>query len=330
MLGGLGLGLTRDSSMLEIENMQQELEGKFSPLSNRRKFGKNGHFPLYWYPFLAGTDAVCSLDMVRLKLRFQGDKSGVRLDEMAATFPCDGYQCWTARVKPGGWRVLHTFSIGDSSVALGIGLMNASCSIDMAVGFLEFNPNKVAGSDGFAALWQKLRGYVIRAELVRYDLAVDVPCSRSKVRLAKDGRKYKCEISSSVTEYLGRRNAGGYVKVYDKAAESQLDGDLTRIELTCDAGWSLEVVGSKWPVVYGVGGSLLGGLTKNATVIVRLLALVIELGGTIEPELVQFDHKTRKKYRNALTGLKVPFPEDGAAAVMMQAFAWAELLSVEG
>ena len=326
----MGLGNKKDSSMLELENMQRELEGKFSPLSNRRKSGKNGPLPLYWYPFLTDSDAVCSLDMVRLKLRFLGDRAGVELDEMAATFPCDGYQCWTARVKPGGWRMLHTFSIGESSVALGIGLMSSNCSIDMAVGFLEFNPNKVASSDGFAALLVKLRTYVMRAELVRYDLAVDVAVSRSKMRLAKDGRKYKCEISLSMTEYLGRRNSGGYVKVYDKAAESELECDLTRIELTCDSSWSLDGVRKKWPVVYCVADALGDGLTKNAAAVVRLLALVIELGGTIEPELLQFDKKTRKKYRNALMGVRVPFPEEGATAVMLQACAWSEMLTSDG
>lgn len=315
-----------DSTMRESENMQRELEGRFSPLSNRRKSGKNDPSPSYWYSFQDSTDAVCSLDMVRLKLRFRGDRSGIEFDERAAKLPIiSEYQSWVARVKPGGWRCLHTFGFGDSSATVGVGLMSKNCSIDMSVGFLEFNPNKVGDSEGFRQLLVYLRRYVASGELVRYDLAVDVPVSRPKLRLAKDGRKYKCEISSSLTEYLGRRNAGGYVKVYDKAAESKLDTDLTRIELTCDAGWSVENIRAKWPTVYGLRKDVGAGLTKSAALAVRLMATVIELGSVIEPELMDFDPKTRKKYRDALMGAKVDFPLSGAAAVLMQAVEWAKL-----
>lgn len=324
----MGLGDKKDSSMLELENMQRELEGKFSPLSNRRKLGVLWPSVKYWYPNLSDSDAVCSLDMVRLKLRFQGDKSGVELDEMAATFPCEGYQCWTARVKPGGWRVLHTFSIGDSSVTLGVGLMSSSCSIDMAVGFLEFNPNKVAGSDGFAILWLKIRRYVLRAELVRYDLAVDVPVKRDLVHLAKDNRMYDCKVSAAVTEYLGVRNSGGYVKVYDKQAESSLDEPLTRIELTCSGDWSLERLGKKWPRVYRPSADA-GKLTGTLGEFVGLARAALESGLSIEPYLAGLHKDTRRKVRKALEGDLVVFPVQGAAMVMLQACAWAELLSVE-
>lgn len=318
--------------MQELENMQGLMEEKFSPLSNRRKSGILSHLPVLAYPFWSASDSVCSLDMVRLRLRFEGEGKGEKLDRLAERLPviCD-YQSWVARVKPGGWRVLHNFCFGESSVSLGIGLMAANCSVDMAVGFLEFNPNKLAGNPEFVRLLGLIAPYVSWAELVRYDLACDVPVSRDDVRLAKDGRKYKCEISGSMTEYLGRRNAAGYVKVYDKQAESELDGPLTRIELTCGADWSLERVGEKWPRVYrvrqfGAESGQISGLSSVLSRFVKALSVLLgEHDDILEPYILGLDRKTVKKIRGAIEGETVAFPSDGAAAVLMQAVAWAEL-----
>ena len=314
--------------MVDARFMQEELGRRFPPLSNRRKSGKNGDFSLWAYPYVMPENTVCSLDMVRLRLRFEGENQGVRLDEMAATFASDGYQSWKSRVKPGGWYFLHNWAFGDSSVTLGIGLMSANCSIDMAVGFLEFNPNKLAASTGFLLLLSHISEYVARAELVRYDLAVDVPVARGDVRLGKDGRKYECVISRTMTEYLGCRNAGGFVKVYDKTEEAKLSSAFTRVELTCDGRWSVEDVRGKWPLVFALREAPeVAGLPKNARAFLRALAELVSMGLSIEPYLLEFDRKTRKKYRDALVGCRIEFPELGAAAVLMQAVAWAELLS---
>lgn len=316
--------------MLGLENMQRELEERFSPLSNRRKSVKNEKSPQRAYSFLDSTDAVCSLDMVRLKLRFRGDVAGTDFDERAAKLPIiSDYQSWVARVKPGGWRCLHTFGFGDSSATVGVGLMNKSCSIDMSVGFLEFNPNKVGNSEGFQQLLVYLRQYVSSAVLVRYDLAVDLDTDRRDYRLAKDGRKYACELSGSLTEYLGRRNAAGFVKLYDKQAESDLDAPLTRVEITCDGTWSVEKISEKWPCVYRLAENPKEvGLTKMGVKYLRLLSrLAREDMDSIEPELAQFSANTRKKYRDALTQTVVPFPESGAAAVLLQAIEWAKVLN---
>lgn len=316
--------------MTDARFMQEKVDERFSPLSNRRKSGKNGHFSLWAYPFETQENAICSLDMVRLRLRLEGSLAGEKLDEMASSFQADDYSSWVSRVKPGGWRSLHNWKFGDSSVTLGVGYMSASCSIDMAVGFIEFNPNKLVHESAFFRLLAHVAEFVSRAELVRYDLAVDVPVSRDEVRLAKDGRKYECQISKTMTEYLGRRNAGGYVKVYDKTDESGLDFALTRIELTCDAGWTLDDLRGKWPCVFTLARTPdLSGFPKAARAFLRVLAEHVSGGHSIEPYLLEFDRKTRKKYRAALIGSTFEFPEHGAAAVLLQAVAWSELLCEE-
>jgi len=328
-LAAEGLGHKEDYTLLGHENIQESLEERFSPLSNRRKSGKNGELPSLAYPFLDPTDAICSLDMVRLKLRFRGDVAGTEFDERAEKLPliCE-YQSWVARVKPGGWRCLHTFVFGESSATVGIGLMGKSCSIDMSVGFLEFNPNKLADSAEFLKLLDVLSGYVSDASLVRYDLAVDLRTPRRDYRLAKDGRKYSCELSGSLTEYLGRRNAGGFVKVYDKQAESGLPSPLTRVELTCDGSWSVQKVSEKWPCVYRLAEHPdASGLTRMGAAYLRLLSRTAhETLDSVEPELAQFSEHTRRKYREALMQSVVPFPADGAVAVLLQAVEWANVV----
>ena len=49
------------------------------------------------------------------------------------------------------------FRFGRSSVALGIGFMEPSCKVNMHKGFIEFNPNKVAGDKRFHGLLKTLK-----------------------------------------------------------------------------------------------------------------------------------------------------------------------------
>lgn len=94
--------------------------------------------------------------MVRLKLSFINGK-GEWLSTHAQTFDCDSMSAWTSKIRPGGWYELWSFDLGDSSVALGIGFMEPSCKVNMNRGFIEFNPNKVAGDKRFWRLLESSR-----------------------------------------------------------------------------------------------------------------------------------------------------------------------------
>ena len=205
--------------------------------------------PTYWNAYKTESGATFSIDMVRLKLSFINGK-GEWLSTHAQTFDCDSMSAWTSKIRPGGWYELWSFDLGDSSVALGIGFMEPSCKVNMNRGFIEFNPNKVAGDKRFWRLLEKLAPCVSHARLKRFDLAYDLPTSRLDCRLSKDRRMYKSVISNGITEYLGVKNTPGYVKVYDKAAEMHLSGVLTRIELTCDGEWDAGQVVAHWPQVH--------------------------------------------------------------------------------
>lgn len=111
-------------------------------------------------------------------------------------------------------------------------------------GRIEFNPAKVSENLEFQALYFELMKYISnrgilgnKAVPVRFDLAIDLPVSRDRVFMLKDNRTYK-EYSNSLTDrtqYLGKHNNHGFVKVYNKAMELKLNGvDLTRLEVTVD------------------------------------------------------------------------------------------------
>lgn len=134
--------------------------------------------------------------------------------------------------------------------------------------FIEFNPNKCLNEFG-TGLVQPFLEYIKRfgshIELVRYDLAIDIPIEREFVSLDKDMRKYtklwftdvetnysqivsdiekkqihykidvKSKSLSNSTEYLGQRNKSGFVKLYNKQIESDLDKPTTRLEITLDS-----------------------------------------------------------------------------------------------
>ena len=133
--------------------------------------------------------------------------------------------------------------------------------------FIEFNPNKTLDEYG-KGLVQPFLEYVKQnsshLELVRYDLALDIPVSKEYISLDKDMRKYtkffvtdvennysdivsdmqtktmsyridvKSRDLNNCTEYLGQRNKAGFTKLYNKQIESNLEKPITRLEITMD------------------------------------------------------------------------------------------------
>lgn len=274
-------------------------------------------------PWAAPDGSICSLDMLRLRLKFGGNDETIaqfednlqRLDTLVRSYSM-------TRSEPGRYAHLHTFEYGDSSVSLGVGQFVRGARADMHRGFIEFNPNKVALGDGLAKFLWLVSGAVYVCELARYDLAVDLPVSRSLVRVAKDRRKYACEMSASMTEYLGQRGTVGYVKVYDKAAELGVSGmPLTRVELTCSGDWSVGQVLDKWPTVYRVADDLSGYESINGAFALSI-ADAVRAGETPEKYLYGLDWRRRKAVRKLLEGRVFPCPEMGAAHVLAQAMRW--------
>lgn len=275
--------------------------------------------PSYWNAYKTESGATFSIDMVRLKLSFINGK-GEWLSAHAQTFDCDSMSAWTSKIRPGGWYELWSFDLGDSSVALGIGFMEPSCKVNMNRGFIEFNPNKVAGDKRFWRLLEKLAPCISHARLKRFDLAYDLPTSRLDCRLSKDRRMYKSVISNGITEYLGVKNTPGYVKVYDKAAEMHLSGVLTRIELTCDGEWDAGQVVAHWPQVHAWHSD---ESTRDwVRVVGIMLAEKAERGEEVETLINMLGWRSRPKVREYLRTPTVELPPDCAAAAVAEARSW--------
>lgn len=124
-------------------------------------------------------------------------------------------------------------------------------------GFIEFNPNKCMQLTQFEIFLNQFYELLCAVKLVRYDLAIDIPIKRDLARLRKNGKsnyeflkkgsKEGLLLKTSVTEYSGIREKNYYTKLYDKTKESNLDYDLTRLEITFNKN---ELSFSKLPSVY--------------------------------------------------------------------------------
>lgn len=112
--------------------------------------------PSYYNPYRGVNKNTLSVDMVRLSLTFKGDRGEWLSRKGAQLTDCDEMSAWTSKIRPGGWYELWSFALGGSSVALGIGFMEPSCKVNMHKGFIEFNPNKVAGDKRFHGLLKTL------------------------------------------------------------------------------------------------------------------------------------------------------------------------------
>ena len=126
-------------------------------------------------------------------------------------------------------------STGDTFF-MGVGVYGKAPSAYWETVKLEFNPAKVGQCSWFSALYNELIAAAKYVDFKRFDVAIDIPVARSRLRLVKDQRKYTLMKYSNenMTEYLGVRSSHGQVKLYNKALERGLESDLTRLEITVD------------------------------------------------------------------------------------------------
>lgn len=271
--------------------------------------------------------SIASVDMVRLKLKVS---DGEALESFASACPSDTLSLYSRPGGPGSYRFLYTFGWrGSSSLTLGIGLTGANGKPDLHDAFLEWNPNKTWSAPGFWRTLDRLRFFVSRAELARFDFAFDVPVPRPCYRLARDRRMYHFVQYSALTEYLGRKNTPGYCKLYDKAAELGLNYPATRLELSCSGEWSPSEVLQHWPGVYGFDPSFrpeFDGTQGGA--LLFLLHERLAAGLSVEDVLQPLRSSQRKKLRAALAS--APFPVPSAQQLLhvhFLAHSWCSLLS---
>lgn len=235
---------------------------------------------------------------------FFNDSTRIDIEKYPQNFKMGSYRhLWTVRYTP------------TATMTVGLEFNGKSAVEDRLKGYLDFNPNKVGKFERFWRDYDLLHQWAV-FEIKRCDIAYDIPVKREKIRLIKDRRKYRIDSKSisDFTEYIGERNKTGFVKVYNKQIESDLDVPLTRIEVTCKFD-EIEYL-RHFPLVYkinenGKQTSLNDAkLNENEQVIVSLALDLLGLRG--DPfqalKLIQRPEK-RKKLIEFLPVEPLPLPD---------------------
>lgn len=138
------------------------------------------------------------------------------------------------------YRNLITIEKNKKSFAIGVGFNGLTANKNSC--FIEFNPNKTM--DLARPYLEFIKNNSLYGlTFVRCDMAIDIPISKNMITISKDSRKlsriYRYDLHSkdlnNCTEYLGCRSNNGFVKLYNKQIESNLNYVLTRLEITLDS-----------------------------------------------------------------------------------------------
>ena len=191
-----------------------------------------------------------SCDMIRLEFTFNDflfNQFQKFIDSLTICSNCKYGLRYFNSLKTFAYRHLFTFFYSDYfEISFTVGLQfNGLKKSEFQKCFLEFNPNKCLSSISYSWFKNFFKFFIdnqIKFNLCRYDLAIDIPVNRLQVSLLKDNRVYQLYYGNVIkngtgdfTEYLGSRNKNGFVKIYNKTIESNLDYDLTRVESTLDS-----------------------------------------------------------------------------------------------
>ena len=197
-------------------------------------------------------DNFYSLDMLRINLKVSADDIQIYLNSVKydlrfqyrEMFAVSAYRHnFTVECENG-----HTFWIG-------LAPNSEKITNKFKTVTVEFNPCKVGEEFTFISNYKKLLNVSkFVPEIKRFDLAIDIPVDRDRCYLIKDKRTYQEYRNSSLdlTQYLGHRSSGGFVKLYNKSKELGIsDYGLTRFELTIDYdNSSFKDVQAIMPTVY--------------------------------------------------------------------------------
>ena len=196
---------------------------------------------MYYLKELINKNWVLSCDGVRIKFELDPRLAQDVANEMFGISRID-IENYPPSFKPNNYKFLNKITYADSCNATVGYCFNGFQRIDKKgydnnyLGMIDFNLNKVGSFEQFWADYRLIKSCSTHFEVVRVDLALDVPYEREFVYLQKDQRVYSNKVysRSNRTEYLGLRNNIGRVKVYNKSLELKRKDPLTRIEVTCE------------------------------------------------------------------------------------------------
>lgn len=225
----------------------------------------------YFYPVFDDKGNVYTCDGLRIEFDVSLEKSTEFEKLFSAPYRVD-IESWPIDVRENRYKHMWTLNYVDddhekSSATVGY-IFNAINGVTNRKGFIDVNPNKCGWSDQFWSDFKKMLSCCISWNIKRVDVAIDIKTKRENVFLCKDNRTYELKAYSleNRTEYLGKRNAPGRVKIYNKQLESNLENPLTRIEITTEP--TVEDFYKHYPKIYDIsqnGQYEIGLLTLNDT-----------------------------------------------------------------
>lgn len=208
------------------------------------KRGENLNGIPYYKPFET-PDAIYSVDMVRVAFDIgsHGQEFSNFLQQLDlkdalnnSLLDIQYYHSFLEFKYEHLWTISDKKSDVKATLSVGLHLRGGGANDGKSLGFLEFNPNKVMYSPVLKEIITEIQVLSVETELKRYDLAIDLPIPRNLAKLERVGKKMYQQVikDDGITEYSGRRNTHGFVKLYDKTKESNLDRDFTRLEITLE------------------------------------------------------------------------------------------------
>lgn len=165
---------------------------------------------------------------------------------------------------------------------------------------VEVNPNKHSDSDLFNKFFDFVKSVECGSSWIkRVDYAVDVPVKISDV-IPCNSRKEKGLYKGTV--YFGQRQKNGFVRIYDKSKESELDTPLTRIETVVKFGKKDKFSSIDFGVVSLDSSQTDEKLTPTVSVLVSALRDLMLAGNDVSDYLSKLDRRTRQKIEPLLYG----------------------------
>lgn len=258
----------------------------------------------YFNPSICPNNTVRSIDMIRVRF-FVKDAEKVydeliRLDRHWQTDVFDNTSIRQSPV-PGSYKYFSKIPTYATDAALFIGLYDGALHLQNVVE-LEYNPNKcLLRESPLTWLLDYLGATSIkRPDVRRYDLAIDfygVPrnCVFSKVQDARycrvDGK------GESRTQYFGKHQNNGFIKVYNKKVEAGLDEECTRVELTLVPE---KITPDDLPRLYGIHYALYPSATSNDAAYRCWMNLAAVDMVAANEFLGTLDKRTQKKWVEAM------------------------------
>ena len=215
-----------------------------------------------------------------------------------------------------------------NSFWIGVGL-NMAAGVENRIR-IEANPNKVGDSVAFCEIMYFLLRHIKRKDMItvkRFDLAADLPIDRADVFLIKNGHMYsERRHGQEWTQYLGKVNTHGRVKLYNKQVEAKLTYPLTRLEMTLDPSVPYENI--PFPQVYyydGRSASLEERQHLTDTDLFILQALLVGAG-----KVEQLGRRKREQMQRVLESYTKPLfiSENDYYAVWAQLASWTNKMEV--